>query len=69
MHRARNLPRARFQAPNGQGLTARARKGHRLDGLQDGGVRFCPAIGAGKRGNDEPKGGGNGAGTGDPGVR
>ena len=30
MHRARNLLRARFQAPNGQGLTARARKGHRL---------------------------------------
>lgn len=69
MHRARNLPRARFQAPNGQRLTARARKGHCLDGLQDGGVPFCPAIGAGKRGNDEPKGGGNGAGTGDPGVR
>lgn len=56
MHRARNLPRARFQAPNGQRLTARARKGHCLDGLQDGGVRSARRSGRGREEMTSQKG-------------
>lgn len=46
------------------GRTAQAKEGERWVGLQDGGVRCWPGSGAGRRGNDEPKGGGNGAGPG-----
>lgn len=61
-HRALNLLTVKVPDTEWTGLTAWGRKGDRLVGLQDGGVRLCPEIGVGRRGNDEPKGGGNGAG-------
>lgn len=63
MRRAGNLLRVRFQAPNGQaGCAASTRKPTAWLNSKTEVCGSAPASGAGRRGNDEPKGGGNGAG-------
>lgn len=61
MHRARNLRRLKFQAPNGQALQPGQERQTAWLGSKTEVCGSAPEIRAGRRGNDEPKVGGNGA--------
>lgn len=61
MRRASHLLRVRFQAPSGLALVPSGKGETAWLGSETEVRGSAPASGAGRRGNDEPKGGGNGA--------